>query len=124
MNRLPADQEKKIYILIKQANHNLLIELTNRFDIREVTARKHRVSAGIGIKNIKKVVHNHMGFTDNGLRKIFFIPVFYYSISMRHLISRHKNRLLANIASGSNQIKPTIKPNIQDKNKGLIGYEK
>ena len=61
LNRLPADQEKKINILIKQANHNLLIELTNRFDIREVTARKHRESAGIGIKNIKKIVHDHNG---------------------------------------------------------------
>ncbi|MDQ0232883.1 sensor histidine kinase [Metabacillus malikii] len=59
--RLSNSEEKKISLLIKQFDNNLLIEISNPFDTAELETRKNRRCEGIGIKNVKKVIEEHGG---------------------------------------------------------------
>ncbi len=68
--RLSHFKEKEISLLIKQFDHNLLIEISNVFNREELHTRKHRQTEGIGIKNVKRIVEEHGGiynqwFEDN-----------------------------------------------------------
>ena len=68
--RLSQSTEKEISLIIKQFNHNLLIEISNSFDEDELHTRKHRQIEGIGIKNVKRIIEENGGiynqwFEDN-----------------------------------------------------------
>ncbi|MBP1042282.1 GHKL domain-containing protein [Vagococcus sp. BWB3-3] len=61
VKRLPSPQGKTIALTIKLFNDNLLIDISNDFDISELTTRQTRLSQGIGLKNIKRVIEEHNG---------------------------------------------------------------
>ncbi|MGJ0438894.1 sensor histidine kinase [Paenibacillus polysaccharolyticus] len=59
--RLDDPNERKISLIIKQFNKNLLIEISNVFDLNEIRTRKKRLKEGIGIKNITRIVEENGG---------------------------------------------------------------
>ncbi|WP_019637693.1 sensor histidine kinase [Paenibacillus fonticola] len=61
VGRLSDSKEKEISLLIKQFDNNLLIEISNVFDLVELKTRKNRQFEGIGIKNVKRIVEENGG---------------------------------------------------------------
>ncbi|MDG0874251.1 GHKL domain-containing protein [Paenibacillus thiaminolyticus] len=59
--RLSNSKDKEISLLLKQFDNNLLIEISNVFDIVELKTRKNRRFEGIGIKNVKRIVEENGG---------------------------------------------------------------
>jgi len=59
-NRL-SNSDKTVHLILKAFNHNLLIEVSNKFDIVEEKTRQNRKVEGFGIKNIKNVVAKYNG---------------------------------------------------------------
>ncbi|MFD2698918.1 sensor histidine kinase [Paenibacillus shunpengii] len=59
--RLSNTRKKEISLLIKQFDHNLLIEISNVFEPVELHTRKNRQLKGMGIKNVKRIVEENGG---------------------------------------------------------------
>lgn len=59
--RLDDPNKRNISLIIKHFNKNLLIEISNTFDLNEIKTRKKRLIEGIGIKNIQKIVEENGG---------------------------------------------------------------
>ncbi|WP_433943040.1 GHKL domain-containing protein [Paenibacillus sp. SN-8-1] len=66
--RFSNSNEPEISLLIKQFDNNLLIEISNVFDIMELNTRKNRQIEGIGIKNVKKIIEENGGIYDQWVK--------------------------------------------------------
>ncbi|MHC9532270.1 sensor histidine kinase [Dellaglioa sp. L3N] len=60
-NRLPNNHPRKISLVIKQFDDKLLIDIKNTFDSTEKKTRYQRQNDGLGINNVKRIVHNYNG---------------------------------------------------------------
>lgn len=59
--RLDDGVSRQVSLVIKQANSNLLIEISNSYNPTEIKTRKNRKIDGLGIKNVKKIVSKYGG---------------------------------------------------------------
>lgn len=55
------DPEKIVKLVIKTYNNNLIMEIANKFDLKELSTRKTRQWKGLGIRNVKRLVSQAEG---------------------------------------------------------------
>lgn len=55
------DFERKISILLKLSNNNLIINIDNTFDRGEIYTRRWRMKGGIGLKSVQSIVSEQNG---------------------------------------------------------------
>ncbi|WP_412989918.1 sensor histidine kinase [Pediococcus siamensis] len=61
VDRLADDKSKEVNLVIRQRQNDLLIDISNQFDLQERQVRQQRQEAGLGIRNIKKLVESNGG---------------------------------------------------------------
>ncbi|MDR0921118.1 MAG: GHKL domain-containing protein [Lactobacillales bacterium] len=61
VQRNTSSNKKEILVSIKSFNNNILIEVSNSFDLQEIETRKVQKLKGIGIKSIQKIVNEYGG---------------------------------------------------------------
>ncbi len=79
--RLDDGVSRQVSLVIKQANSNLLIEISNSYNPTEIKTRKNRRIDGLGIKNVKKIVSKYDGLYKQWSEKsTYFVSIILLNI--------------------------------------------
>ena len=51
------DEKRSLKVMIKQYKNDLLIEVSNKFNLKEIESRAFRKDDGLGMKNIAELIN-------------------------------------------------------------------
>jgi signal transduction histidine kinase len=76
-----ANQKRKINLTIKQQNKDLMIDITNSFDAKEIETRKQRQIDGMGRRNISRLVKKMGGIYQFWTEEDeYFVSIIFFNI--------------------------------------------
>ncbi|MGE7943440.1 sensor histidine kinase [Lysinibacillus xylanilyticus] len=79
--RIKKSEDKEIFLVIKQFNRNLLIDISNTFDPLETKSRKDRQNEGIGVRSINALVEKNGGLYKHWIEnKKYFVSIVLFDI--------------------------------------------
>ncbi|MGY3186509.1 two-component system sensor histidine kinase AgrC [Lysinibacillus sp. TE18511] len=79
--RIKKSEDKEIFLVIKQFNRNLLIDISNTFDPLETKSRRDRQNEGIGVRSINALVEKNGGLYKHWIEnKKYFVSIVLFDI--------------------------------------------